>query len=658
MSLPNRHNTHVLETESNKFFNNCIPNEWFVDKPEHDYGIDYIVNLVSNGNVTGLNFSVQLKSTKKEDNKNFAFVSLKHSTLGLFNTRLEPVLIVVYVQEDKEAYWCWYNDLGIDLTSSQKSYRIKVPRINKLSGIDAEQVFEYVQNIFSIKTLIENIGKLEFSQMSETEILAWKYYFTGNYESAAFYLKKLLKLDSNNIILLEGLSYSLYQLFHYKDALYYINKAIKLSETSNQKLIKACILAEDGMQNGIKAKLVQAKNLFNQFITDFPNHDNYHYNYANTLSSLGENDEALTHYEICLTSNPNNFQAWKNLGSVYYNLKLHDKELECYDKALAIEPNLPQALFSKGVTLSHIFEKYDEGLLLMLKSIKYAENLFSNYPIGYYWLSYVYEKINDLKESFKWINEGLDQYPENMFLLKFKLNLFISYWKNLPWVKEEAILFLEYRLEVKTNYQNLYYLITFREIKDEETIINLLVQYIPLFKSDTFEILAKSKVNIHDQLPFLLYYDQYLDFRQKYPLSRYTNHVNSDFYSISSGFWDILDLLFAKSYSVAIAISAENENSEFIAQEILNNLLFVPQSIFELIPDKTFNKDELISIVSHNYIEFTTLVIREFGAQIGYITGFMGLSKPDSAKHLPEKWFDVLREKILFNLNEKLELFE
>ncbi|MBW8244018.1 DUF4365 domain-containing protein [Muricauda oceani] len=658
MTRPKRHDNHILETESNKYFKNCIPNEWFVDKPEHDYGIDFIVNLVLRGYVTGLNFSVQLKSMKVNRNEDFACVTLKHSTLGMFNTRLEPVLIIAYVKEDEEAYWCWYADLKIDLTSSQKSYRIRVPKSNKLSEIDTKGIFSYVQNVFGIKTFIEDIGQLEYTQMSDFEILAWKNYFSCKYEDAAFYLRKLLKSNNNSTIYLEALSYSLYQLFNYQEALYYINKAIAISETPNNKLIKACILAEDGLQNNIKSKLIQAKELFAQFISEFPNQDMYNYNYANTLNGLEESKKALEYYEKCLKINPNHSQAWKNLGSVYYKLEAHEKELECYDKALAINPNLSQALFSKGVTLSHIYQKHEEALPLMLKSIELEEFTFRNYSIGYYWLAYVYEKLSDLKSAFKFINDGLEQYPENTFLLKFKAYLSNSYWKDHVWIKEEAIKFFEYRLSVKANFENLYYLIIIREINDEETILNLIAEYIPLFKTLTTENLNKCKIKIFDHISFLRHYNQYMDFRHQFPLSRYTDHLVSDFYIISSEFWDILDLVFATSYSAALLEYRNGMTSEYIAEKILSRLLYAPNSIFELIPSKDFSKDESISIVSHNYIEFPNIIIREFGAQVGYITGVLGLNKPNSAEHLPEKWVDALREKIFINLNEKLKLIE
>ncbi|MDD3725096.1 MAG: DUF4365 domain-containing protein, partial [Bacteroidales bacterium] len=66
LNKPQRHNNHILETESSKFFNFHVPNEWYIDKPEHDYGIDYVVNIATNNQATGLSFSVQLKSKIKE----------------------------------------------------------------------------------------------------------------------------------------------------------------------------------------------------------------------------------------------------------------------------------------------------------------------------------------------------------------------------------------------------------------------------------------------------------------------------------------------------------------------------------------------------------------------------------------------------------------
>ena len=39
-------------------------------------------------------------------------------------------MLIAYVQEDKEAYWYWYNDLNLDLTKERKMVRINIPRAN------------------------------------------------------------------------------------------------------------------------------------------------------------------------------------------------------------------------------------------------------------------------------------------------------------------------------------------------------------------------------------------------------------------------------------------------------------------------------------------------------------------------------------------------
>ena len=655
MPKPIRHNNHILETESNKFFNRHIPDEWIIDKPEHDYGIDYNINIVINNEVTGLSFSVQLKSKVKDTHTDFATVTLKHSTLSLYNSMLTPVLLVAYVQEEIEAYWCWFNDLDIDLTTQQKTFRIKIPKTNKLSKIDWKTLTKYVQNIFSIKTLVEGIKTLEYDEISNSELLAWRYYYSGDYENAIFYFKNLLRNNPQNIAVLEGISQSQYETFNYKDALLNINKAIELSSKHNQYLTKACILAEDGIQNGIKGKIIEARNIFKEFIGSGANQEIYHYNYANTLSRLGQQGEAINHYEECLRINPNNASAWKNLGQVYWDIQEHEKEIDCYNKALSINPKLPQALFSKGVTLSRIYHQYEEALKLMFEALEYEEKMIHSFAYGYFGIAYAYEKLNNIKNSLKWINKGLELNPEDIYYLNFKSNLLIEHWKENEWLKEEAIRFFEYRLELENDYKSLYALSIIQEL-EEEDILNLIKKHTPLLKDTTIDILKNCSIKLKECIVFLLHYDKYQDFRKDYPIYRYLDHLISELFVISTEFWEILNLIFATSFSNAISEYYKNKNSNIIAKNILKGLALSPCAIKVLFPDTDYAQNEAISLMSHIYLGFPTIIVREFGTQIGMITGALDLEKPSEAVNLPEPWYDKLCEQILLVTNRKLKL--
>lgn len=62
-------------------------------------------------------------------------------------------------------------------------------------------------------------------------------------------------------------------------------------------------------KRGMKGKIIEASYIFKQFIKYESNHEHYHYNYANTLSRLGQYKEAIKHYQECLKINPNHATA-------------------------------------------------------------------------------------------------------------------------------------------------------------------------------------------------------------------------------------------------------------------------------------------------------------------------------------------------------------
>jgi len=111
--FPMRPEAHVLGHFGELFVMSHMPSEWIVRKVSYDYGLDLNVEKVDNGRVTGKNFSVQVKALQKRPRLGHHVpVRLKVRTLAYMKERPEPVLLVVYVDADKEAYWIWADEIA------------------------------------------------------------------------------------------------------------------------------------------------------------------------------------------------------------------------------------------------------------------------------------------------------------------------------------------------------------------------------------------------------------------------------------------------------------------------------------------------------------------------------------------------------------------
>jgi hypothetical protein len=113
--LPNRPYAHVLGELGERFVISHLPAEWITRQINYDYGLDLNVERVENGHVTGKNFSVQVKAVEnRSSTRSHVAVRLKVSTLAYMKERPEPVLLVLYVHKDKEAYWIWAHEIALE----------------------------------------------------------------------------------------------------------------------------------------------------------------------------------------------------------------------------------------------------------------------------------------------------------------------------------------------------------------------------------------------------------------------------------------------------------------------------------------------------------------------------------------------------------------
>lgn len=638
---PTRDKNHIIETKSKKFLERYIPDEWIINEPQLDYGIDYNIDLVENFEVTGYHFSIQLKGKLKEINEEYATVNLKRTTLNYYHVRFEPTLLVIYIIEEDEAYWTWINTNKYDLTSQQEKFQFKISKLNKLSKLDWNLISQKVEEIFSKKILLDNIPSLNFSKLDEKEKLAWRLITQRKYDQAAIEFSKLIEIESK-IFWIEGLAMCYYYSFRYDQALITINKALEIEPTPQSELIQASILAESGLRKREKGRLLKAEIIFQKLITKETNHPSHRFNYANTLSALQKFDEAETQYLLALESKPNYAEAWKNLGQVYFHRDEHKKEIECYDKALKINPKLSQAYMSKGITLLTIYDEVELSLEFMLKSIKIENNLALNFPIGFMWLAEAYSRLGKFENALKWIKDGLNSNPQDQNLLNWAYLFFKNCWDKSDALKIEAKSFFKYCIDIsESDYSSLYHYSKIKNTEEQnlKLIYEEITSYTNILKPVSFELFSKLELNYIKCLDSLLTFQDYSEFRYRVKLTQYSELLEIEDNSILTKFFATLDFVFGSIFNRAYSsyFRLKDKEEETIITELIKTVYEQIQDLLPKVAPILVIKDEneIAKNELEEYSAFVTKIVLalpkigiiESSSQIGFISAALKMNK-------------------------------
>lgn len=217
-------------------------------------------------------------------------------------------------------------------------------------------------------------------------------------------------------------------------------------------------------------------------------YDEIHFNLAAVYSQLGKLEEAKLHYTQSLFINPlskdaylafgsilfydldknltsavklyeqavnvfpDNKDLYNNLGYLYIKLGQEEKALECYKKALQIDPNFEFAkrnylmLANKLGIKDNIVTIYETLLSQIMKSVeqhKYdiAEEkcrkileIFPNDIVAKFYLANIYFSQNQLQEATKIYQEILNFQPDN---INVRYNLAMAYIKQKKYIEAE-----------------------------------------------------------------------------------------------------------------------------------------------------------------------------------------------------------------------------
>lgn len=268
----------------------------------------------------------------------------------------------------------------------------------------------------------------------------------GEAEEAVVVLKRLIN-DAPAANLWAALASAHYELYHYNDALWAIDRALALAPGQRGYLaIQACVLAESGMATASRMKLLAARDIF-ATLSEGDLDPTACYNLANVLGALGEHAAARDQYQVALKLNDALPQVWKNLGTAHSNLGEHDEALRCFDRALALEPELSEALVSKGILLGRVQNLYDDAIVLLDRALR-NEEAAKRWPDAFWWKAAFLRELQRYPAALQALDMGLRYAPDHQGLAQMKAELLATLWRADKEYAATAEAFFRRRVEV------------------------------------------------------------------------------------------------------------------------------------------------------------------------------------------------------------------
>ena len=136
--------------------------------------------------------------------------------------------------------------------------------------------------------------------------------------------------------------------------------------------------------------------------SDSPDAEDW-YQYALDCEDDENDAEAKRAYEICISYEENNADAWVNLGRLHF---LSGRQLDsryCYEKALAVDCTHQIGNYNLGI----LFEMFESNELA-IEHLKRADEILESFQC----LARIYKKMGDAKRA--------DNYMKKFFELSFK----------------------------------------------------------------------------------------------------------------------------------------------------------------------------------------------------------------------------------------------
>lgn len=392
------------------------------------------------------------------------------------------------------------------------------------------------------------------------------------------------------------------------------------------------------MKERSKAPVLEAKRLFEQLLeaVQVPCWQ-LSYNLGNVLSALGEHQEAITHYRQVLKLEIRESTIWKNLASAYHLVGDHRAEMECFDKALELDPLKPEALVSKGVSLLIDFEKPEEAASLLERALRFSPDWAVQWPHIWYWLGEAYRKHGSLRQALHWVEDGLDHQPGHLALKRLMSELLVDLLAQGSDIVQKARGFWKAQVTEQPLDYDVRSWLARVEIQEgnESAAWELLEEGFDLIEGHPVVPLRRACFDLEECITALEFLPQYTAFRARYPVSDYWKREDplydlpfappvSDY--IQGALTTFLAIPFGLGLKHLEKTSVARESKETLMSffEVLrprieHALIEAARELASLIPPRGQGAEAVANKVTEIIMFLGLIALREFGRQRGWI---------------------------------------
>lgn len=630
MKLPRIHPSHRQERQSIAALQKILSADLFLLRAEDggDYGVDRILEAVRDDEVTNLRCHIQVKSKRQNNAANDTLTySVPIKTINYLLNTVNSAFLVYSVAEDV-FYWEWTRQIA--LRAGRKGLDLSITRQKSFAYTFTHQLTR--EGFETIHSKLVSYGELERLLDAGGQGLDLHHMLAVNEPGVYRELLFLYLRDEYDVVVGLGtkaakrsiairniVSLSLYHLRRYRDALRLLT-ATRPPEDFEGKCILAMIYCEMGAEER-KTKLIELARGTMESTDRSTWRASEYYNFGNILSGLESYEEAIEYYRQALDREPRAAMVWKNLAGCYFHLGDHVAELDCLDRALALDGDLLEALYSKAATVGTVLADRAQAIALLGRALAVPGRPDFDRSNIYWWLAKFQSDDQDVLVALETVDRGLSLDPGNEHLETLRRSLIVAHWRWGDELREQAIEYLRQLIKVRPKAfpARVQLVRIYADSGDNEQALEYLLS--------TFEELgfdcsreAFGRFPLEDLLRLLGCLGTYLNFRARQSVA----DLIFESFGISQATMQQIELTFAVYFARLVEIISPNRDQDELAAEVdayVATFLGVNEICSELIiaAQDLESIDQKAEAVSGVVVALPEITLRELSRQVGSV---------------------------------------